>query len=133
MKLILFTSPDHGRSAIAAAFFNALVDPTAACGLAAVPDAPGLIESEAAAVMVEMVQEIVLRRPSRLTPELVAVVDRWISLDIVPNMNTPHVADRICWHVADPRGKSRAEVLCIREDILAKVERFVADNGWLKK
>jgi arsenate reductase len=129
MELILVTSPDCGRAAMAAAFFNGLVTPSIACSIAAVPDPQMPIDPLVKAAFEELDTGRALLHPSRLTAELVAWGMELIHLGAASRSfgfrNTE-------WDIADPAGQPIEEIRAIRDAIQRNVETLLAERGWLR-
>ena len=119
-----------GRSQMAAAFFRQMADPRKATALSA-GTAPGAaLHAEVLAAMLEVGIDLGAAVPRLLTPD-VARGARWVitmgcgeSCPIVPG------AERDDWLMDDPKGRSLDRVRQIRDEILARVQRFIAANGF---
>ena len=131
MELIIFTSPDAGRAALAAAFFNALVDPSIACSIAAVPDPAVPVDPVVAASFDALKSGRFLMRPCRFTEQLGA----WAAEIIhVGSRSASFRVDGVPileWDVPDPR-KQPFEVDGIRDWVCHRVEAHLREKGWLR-
>lgn len=120
-----------GRSQMAAAFFNQLVDPTKARGISAGTQPGARVHPEVLATLREVGIDLEGVIPQKLTPELVNEC-RWLITmgcgDECP-IAPPFVQKRD-WPLEDPKGKPIERVREIRDDVRARIAGFVAENGW---
>jgi arsenate reductase len=130
-ETVLFACVENaGRSQMAAAFFNALADPTAARALSAGTDPAERVHPAVAQVMRELGIELGDARPRRLTADLVARADVLITVGcgaacpLVPGV--PHED----WALPDPKDEPVERVREIRDQIRARVEALIASSGW---
>ena len=130
-ETVLFACVENaGRSQMAAAFFNALADPTAARALSAGTDPAERVHPAVAQVMGELGIELGDARPRRLTADLVARADVLITMGcgaacpLVPGV--PHED----WALPDPKDEPVERVREIRDQIRARVEALIASSGW---
>ena len=131
MTTVLFACVHNaGRSQMAAAFFNALADPTRARALSAGTEPADCVHPEVVAVMREVVIDVSGVRPTRLTAGLAENADLLVTMGcgeacpIVPGLR------RLEWTLADPKGQEPARVRAIREEIRAHVARLIAAEGF---
>jgi hypothetical protein len=130
MQLILFTSADPGRAAMAASFFNAGACPSRACAIAAVAEPSGPFDDHVLAVMKEL-SSVVLLPPTRLTDQLEACAAVCVWLGCPPETNSaPTSAHRIEWEIEDPCLQSIEGVRHVRDAIRSKTEAFVEEEQW---
>ena len=119
-----------GRSQMAAAFFNALADPTRARAIAAGTQPAERVHPEVVETMREIGLDLSAATPTRLTAELAGAAQLLVTMGcgescpIVPGLR------REDWTVADPKGQSAERVRAIRDDVRGRVERLVAAEGW---
>lgn len=119
-----------GRSQMAAAFFNALADPTRVRALAAGTQPGERVHPEVVETMREVGIDLSAARPRRLTDELAAGAQMLITMGcgeacpVVPGLR------REDWNLTDPKGRPAEEVRMIRDDIRHRVARLVAAEGW---
>jgi arsenate reductase len=119
-----------GRSQMAAALFNRHANGAKAHAISA-GTAPGeRVHPEVVEVMREQDIDLSAAQPRKLTAELAAQA-RWLvtmgcgdECPVVPG------ALRDDWPLEDPKGKPRDRVREIRDDIEARVKRFIQANGW---
>jgi arsenate reductase len=119
-----------GRSQMAAAFFNALADPTRARACAAGTQPADRVHPEVVATMREVGIDLSTARPTLLTDTLAREADLLITMGCGESCPVVPGLRRDDWHLADPKGRSPAEVRAIREDIRTRVARLVSDQGW---
>ena len=130
-ETVLFACVENaGRSQMAAAFFNALADPSAARALSAGTDPAERVHPAVAQVMRELGLELGDARPRPLTRDLVARADVLITMGcgaacpVVPGV--PHED----WPLPDPKDEPVERVREIRDQIRARVEALIARSGW---
>ena len=130
-ETVLFACVENaGRSQMAAAFFNALADPSAARALSAGTDPAERLHPAVAQVMRELGLELGDARPRHLTRDLVARADVLITMGcgaacpVVPGV--PHED----WPLPDPKDEPVERVREIRDQIRARVEALIARSGW---
>jgi len=130
-ETVLFACVENaGRSQMAAAFFNALADPSAARALSAGTDPAERVHPAVAQVMRELGLELGDARPRHLTRDLVARADVLITMGcgaacpVVPGV--PHED----WPLPDPKDEPVERVREIRDQIRAQVEALIARSGW---
>jgi arsenate reductase len=131
MQLVIMTSSDTGRAAMAAAFFNEFVDPRIACSIAAVPDPQVPISRPVQAVFEESVLDRSLVVPTRLTPQLSSRAAEIISLGesgLATAVEGEHTEE---WDVCDPSGQPMAAVRAVCDEIRKHVVTHLQARGWL--
>lgn len=133
MTTVLFACLHNaGRSQMAAAFFNALADPLKAQALSAGTHPGTRVHPEVRDAMREAGFDLSGRTPQRLTPELAQQAQWLITMGcgdecpIVPGVR------RDDWPLEDPKGKTPAEVVTIRDDIRERVAALIAREGWTR-
>ncbi|MFN8640240.1 MAG: arsenate reductase ArsC [Candidatus Binatia bacterium] len=119
-----------GRSQMAAAFFNALADPTRARALAAGTQPGDRVHPEVVATMREVGIDLAAARPRRLTEALAAGAQRLITMGCGESCPVVPGLRREDWSLTDPKGRPAEEVRTIRDDIRQRVARLVSDEGW---
>jgi arsenate reductase len=115
---------------MAAAWFNALVDPTKAHGLSAGTQPGTRVYPDVVAVMREAGVELDGATPRLLTDELAAGVDGLVTMGCGESCPVVPGVPRMDWPLEDPSGKSIERVRAIRDDVRARVVQLVADNRW---
>ena len=131
MKTVIFACVQNaGRSQMAAAFFNAVADPSKARAVSAGTRPAAHVHPEVAAVMREAGLDLSKAEPKRLTAQLAEGADWLITMGC--GEDCPHIpgARRDDWPLPDPHGQGLDAVRKIRDAVRAKVEAFVADQGW---
>ena len=119
-----------GRSQMAAAFFNALADPTKARGVSAGTQPGERVHPEVLAAMKEIDIDLSAAKPQKLTDDLARGAQMLITMGcgdacpVVPGLR------RDDWPLEDPKGKPVERVREIRDDIRARVAALVAQEGW---
>jgi arsenate reductase len=130
MTVVIFACVHNaGRSQMAAALFNQLADPAKARALSA-GTAPGdRVHPEVVAVMQEQGIDLSGTRPRKLTSELAAEARLLITMGC--GDECPYVPGlrRDDWPVDDPKGQSLERVRAIRDEIRARVEVLVDQEG----
>ena len=130
MKTIIFACVHNaGRSQIAAALFNKLVDPAKARALSAGTTPGERVYPEVVAVMQEEGIDLSAARPQKLTAELAAEAQLLITMgcgDACPYV--PGVR-RDDWQLEDPRGQPIERVRGIRDELRARVEALIVQEG----
>lgn len=130
MKTVIFACVHSaGRSQMAAAFFNKLADPAKARALSAGTSPGDRVHPEVVAVMQEEGVDLSGARPQKLTSELAAEAQLLITMgcgDECPYVPGVRLDD---WPLDDPKGQPIARVRAIRDDIRARVEALVIQEG----
>jgi len=131
MKTVIFACVHNaGRSQMAAAFFNHVVDSSRARALSAGTQPAEHVHPEVVAVMREVGIDLSAARPTRLTDELAAGAQLLVTMGcgetcpVVPGLR------RQDWNLPDPKGQPVERVRAIRDEIRARVERLVTAEGW---
>lgn len=119
-----------GRSQMAAAFLNALADPSRARAVSAGTEPAAHVHPEVVAVMREVGVDLSTAKPVRLTNELAARGNLLVTMGcgeacpVVPGLK------RDDWPIEDPKGKPPERVREIRDEVRGRVERLIAAEGW---
>ncbi len=119
-----------GRSQMAAALFNLVVDPARARAISAGTDPGPRVHPEVAAAMRELGVELVGAVPRRLTDEVAAGAAWLVTMGCGEQCPVVPGARVIDWPLADPKGRPIDEVRAIRDEIRQRVETFVDEQGW---
>jgi arsenate reductase len=131
MTTVLFACVHNaGRSQMAAAFFNALADPQKARAISAGTEPGVRVHPEVLDAMRDAGIDLSSAVPRRLTPELASQAQWLITMgcgDQCPFVPGAQVDD---WPIDDPKGKTRAEVTRIRDDIRGRVRALVEKQAW---
>src|SRR5262245_51899784 len=130
MELILVTSPDPGRAAMAAALFNANVTPSVACAIATVLEPGHRFDPAVVEAFEELDTGRLLLPPTRLTAELAVRAAEIISMGwgttAIPSGGVPVTE----WDIPDPTDQPLEEVRGVCDAIQRSVESFLRDRHW---
>jgi arsenate reductase len=131
MTTVLFACVHNaGRSQMAAAFFDRLVDPAKARGMSAGTEPGPRVHPEVVAAMHEVGIDLGGVVPRLLTAPIAAETQFLVTMgcgDACPNVPTLRRED---WPLEDPKGKPLERVREIRDEIAERVRAFVVANGW---
>jgi arsenate reductase len=133
MNIVLFACIHNaGRSQMAAAWFNQLVDPTKARAISA-GTAPGArVHPEVVTAMHEVGIDLAGGQPRFLSDELAQSASLLVTMGcgeacpVVPGL------ERDDWPLEDPKGKPVERVREIREEIRERVAALLLERGWGK-
>jgi arsenate reductase len=119
-----------GRSQMAAAWFNALADPSRARAISAGTDPGPRVHPEVITAMREVGVELAGTPTTKLTPE-VAQSAQWL-VTMGCGDECPYVpgARRDDWPLEDPKGRPIDRVREIRDEIRARVQALIDREGW---
>ncbi len=133
MKTVLFACIHNaGRSQMAAAWFNALVDPGKAAAISA-GTAPGeRVHPEVVAAMNEVGIDLSAGRPQRLTEELARGATLLVTMGCGDECPYVPGLERDDWPLEDPKGKDVVKVRAIRDEVKRRVEELIASRGWAR-
>jgi arsenate reductase len=133
MKTVLFACVHNaGRSQMAAAWFNALSDQGKARAVSAGTDPGNRVHPEVLDVMREAGIDLSLEAPRFLSDELARTATLLVTMGcgeacpVVPGLR------RLDWPLEDPKGKPLERVRAIRDEVKARVERLLLDEGWAR-
>ena len=130
MKTVVFACVHNaGRSQMAAALFNKLADPAKGRALSAGTSPGDRVHPEVVTVMQEEGIDLSGARPRKLTPELAAEAQLLVTMGC--GDECPYVPGlrRDDWPLEDPKGKPIERVRAIRDDIRARVQALIAQEG----
>lgn len=131
MKTVLFACVHNaGRSQMAAAFFNALADPTRARALSAGTQPGARVHPEVLATMREAGIDLSAAAPRLLTEELAREAALLVTMGCGEACPAVPGLRRDDWPLPDPKGQPVERVRQIRDEIRARVEKLLADEGW---
>jgi arsenate reductase len=132
MKTVLFACIHNaGRSQMAAAWFNALADPTKARAISAGTEPGTRVHPEVVTAMHEVDIEFAGVVPQKLTDELAATASILVTMGcgeacpVVPGLR------RMDWPLEDPKGRPIARVREIRDEVERRVRSLLVEQGWL--
>jgi len=130
-ETVLFACVENaGRSQMAAAFFNALADPSAARAVSAGTEPAASVHPAVEQVMREVGIELGDTRPRALTGDLVARADVLITMGCGASCPVVPGVPREDWPLLDPKGQPLGRVREIRDQIRARVETLIERSGW---
>ncbi|WP_437809618.1 arsenate reductase ArsC [Sorangium sp. So ce1078] len=131
MKTVLFACVHNaGRSQMAAAWFNAMSDPSQARATSAGTQPGAGVHPEVLVTMAEAGIDLSTAMPQRLTDELASQAALLVTMGcgevcpVVPGLR------REDWPLEDPKGKPVERVREIRDEVRARVAELVAREGW---
>lgn len=130
MKTVIFACVHNaGRSQMAAAFFNKLADPAKARALSAGTTPGDRVHPEVVAVMHEEGIDLSGARPQKLTTGLAAEAQLLITMGC--GDQCPYIPGlrRDDWPLDDPKGQSIERVRGIRDELRARVEALIDQEG----
>jgi protein-tyrosine-phosphatase len=128
-KVIFACIHNAGRSQMAAAFFNQLVDPAKAVAVSAGTD-PGLrVHPEVLTAMQEVGIDLSSAKPQKLTDELAQ--DAQLLITMGCGDKCPYVPGlrRDDWPLRDPKGQPVDEVRAIRDEIKGRVQSLLGRDN----
>jgi arsenate reductase (thioredoxin) len=114
-----------GRSQMAAAWFNEVVDPSKAHAISAGTRPADRVHATVVEAMKEAGVDLAAARPRRLTAELAASADWLITMGCGDECPIVPGVKRDDWALEDPANLSLPQVRSIRDEIERRVEAFV--------
>jgi len=131
MNTVLFACVHNaGRSQMAAAWFNVLVDPTKAHAISAGTDPGPRVPPEVVDAMREVGLDLSGSRTSKLTTELAERAQMLITMGCGDQCPVVPGIKRDDWPLDDPKGQPLTRVRGIRDEIRARVETLLEREGW---
>jgi arsenate reductase len=131
MKTVLFACIHNaGRSQMAAAWFNALSDPSKARAVSAGTDPGTRVHPEVLDAMREVGMDLSTQKPQFLSDELARSATLLVTMGcgeecpVIPGLR------RADWPLEDPKGKALERVREIRDEVKVRVEKLLAGEGW---
>jgi arsenate reductase len=121
-----------GRSQMAAAFFNALADPTKVRAVAAGTAPAAHVHPEAIAAMAEVGLDLRHAAPQLLTSALAAAALLLVTMGCGESCPVVPGLRRQDWLLQDPKGQSPDVVRRIRDEVQARVKQLVTEQGWAR-
>ena len=115
---------------MAAALFNALVDPAKARAVSAGTNPGPAVHPEVVAVMNELGIDLSGARTMKLTPAVAGTAHLLITMGCGDECPYVPGVSRDDWPLDDPKGKPLDMVRRIREDIRQRVASLIAREGW---
>ena len=131
MNTVLFACVHNaGRSQMAAAWFNVLLDPTKAHAISAGTDPGARVHPEVVEAMREVGLDLSGSRTSKLTTELAERAQILITMGCGDQCPVVPGLKRDDWPLDDPKGQPLTRVRKIRDEIRALVETLLEQEGW---
>jgi arsenate reductase len=131
MKQIIFACVHNaGRSQMAAAFFNSMVDPEKARAISAGTQPGERVHPEVVTVMREVGIDLASAHPQRLTVDLGRGASLLVTMGCGDECPAVPGARRDDWPLTDPKGKPVEEVRRIRDEIRHRVSALLTAEGW---
>jgi arsenate reductase len=131
MKTVLFACVHNaGRSQMAAAWFNRLAVPFEARAVSAGTEPAEVIHPEVLQTMWEVGIDLSNAAPQRLTQELAESAALLVTMGCGESCPVVPGLRRLDWPLEDPAGKPPETVRAIRDEIRARVQTLVAEEGW---
>jgi arsenate reductase (thioredoxin) len=120
-----------GRSQMAAALFNAVVDQAKARAVSAGTQPATQVHPEVVDVLREIGIDLTGVRPTLLTEDVAAGADWLVTMGCGEACPTLSGVRRMDWTIPDPKGRPIDAVRRIREEIRQRVMAFVTSEDWL--
>ena len=131
MKTVLFACVHNaGRSQMAAALFNRLVDPVRARAISAGTEPGERVHPEVVDALKELGIDLSMVRPTKLTEQLAGSVNLLVTMGCGETCPIVPGVERDDWPLEDPKGKTLAQVRAIRDEIARRVQSLAAGKGW---
>jgi protein-tyrosine-phosphatase/N-acetylglutamate synthase-like GNAT family acetyltransferase len=133
MKKVLFACVHNaGRSQMAAAWFNALSEPSQVRGISA-GTAPGVrVHPEVVEAMREVGIDLAAQQPTFLSDALAQEAALLITMGCGEACPAVPGLRRLDWPLEDPKGKPLERVREIRTEVRGHVLRLVTEQGWAR-
>ncbi|MGH7150641.1 MAG: low molecular weight phosphatase family protein [Planctomycetota bacterium] len=129
-KVLFACIRNAGRSQIAAAFFNAAVDPRRARAICAGVDPASRVHPVVVDVMREVGIELGRVKPRRIEVEVLTGLKLIVTMGCGEACVDAREVRRLEWPLPDPKGQPIEKVRLIREEIRERVWSLVAEQGW---
>ncbi len=130
MKTVLFACVHNaGRSQMAAAWFNRMVDPSQAQAFSAGTQPAHRVHPQVVEAMSEVGIDLNGALPQRLTEDLVRRVDVLVTMGCEESCPVVPGVKLVEWQVADPKNQPLESVRTIREDLRHLVTRLIDGEG----
>jgi arsenate reductase len=131
MKTVLFACVHNaGRSQMAAAWFNALANPTQARAISAGTQPGARVHPEVADAMREVGIDLEGATPQLLDDSLARTASLLITMGCGEACPVVPGVERDDWPLEDPKGKPLARVREIRDEVRDRVRTLIAARGW---
>jgi arsenate reductase len=131
MKTVIFACVHNaGRSQMAAAFFNALADPSRARAVSAGTQPADRVHPEVVEVMAELGHDLGNAKPTLLTEQLAREAALLVTMGCGESCPFVPGLRRDDWPIADPKGQPRERVREIRDTVHERVANLIAAKRW---
>jgi len=131
MNTVIFACVQNaGRSQMAAAFFEQLVNPELARARSAGTRPAERVHLEVVDAMREIGVDLSAARPTLLTRELAKEASWLVTMGCGDECPVLPEVRREDWPLPDPAGQPAARVREIRDEIRERVWKLVAEHGW---
>jgi arsenate reductase len=131
MKTVLFACVHNaGRSQIAAAWFNQLVDPSKARAISAGTRPGASVHPEVILAMREVGIDLEGAPTTKLTSAIAQQAQLLVTMGCGDECPFVPGAERADWPLEDPKGQPIAAVREIRDQIRARVQALIEREGW---
>jgi arsenate reductase len=131
MKTVIFACVHNaGRSQMAAAWFNALSDPSKARAISAGTDPGERVHPVVVDAMREVGMDLAGMHPKKLTGELALGAQMIVTMGCGEACPVVPGVSRDDWPLEDPKGKPIERVREIRDDVRARVVALVLAHRW---
>ena len=129
-KVVFACIANAGRSQMAAAFFNALADPTRARAISAGTRPGTAIHPEVVAVMQELGIDLSAAKPQYLSSDLTKDAHIVITMGCGDDCPLIPGVERDEWPLDDPKGQAVEMVRRIRDEIKRQVAELIKERKW---
>lgn len=131
-KVVFACVHNAGRSQMAAAYFNALVDSAKAMAISAGTEPAAHVHPEVLEVMREEGIDLANAKPNKLTPQMAKGSKFLITMGCGESCPVVPGAKREDWPLQDPKGKGAETARKIRDEVKQRVQAFLAREGWAR-
>jgi arsenate reductase len=133
MTTVLFACVHNaGRSQMAAALFDSVVDPAVATAVSAGTAPLDRVHPEVVEVMLEAGIDLSVARTRRLTDEVARSAQVLVTMGCGERCPVVPGVRRLDWSIEDPKGRPPADVRRIRDAIRERVLDLARANGWMR-
>ena len=133
MKTVLFACVHNaGRSQMAAALFNALVDPQLARAISAGTQPAEQVHPEVVEAMLEIGIDLSSVQPLQLTSTLASRADLLVTMGCEEDCPAIPDLEHQDWPLTDPKGQADNVVQSIRDEIQHRVNGLLCERNWIR-
>lgn len=133
MTTVIFACMHNaGRSQMAAAFFNALADPTSARAVSAGTEPARHVHPEVIAAMAEVGFDLRNATPQLLTAAIAEAAQLLVTMGCGESCPVVPGLRREDWPLEDPKGQAPEVVRRIRDEVRERVRRLVVERDWAR-